>query len=223
MIYIAKTLGGENLMNDIKVFTALGDSITYATGIDYHYGYVCRFCKYLKGLYRNVECKNFALPGMTSGGLLKQLKRNTKVKKSVHKADILTIFIGGNNLLKSIDRSKYTVDIIKVHEWIERFREDWPKIIHFIREGLSSKAQIYAMTLYNPLSTFDPNYMLVDYYVRQINATIADPILMQSYGYIVVDVYSRFESNIAKDWTSLYNSSMSLPDPHKSDRSHVVL
>jgi lysophospholipase L1-like esterase len=199
-------------MGEHILYTALGDSISGGFGARITCGFAYRFCDYLTCKYCSVKCRNLACPGLTSCGLLQQLRKDPEVRCCVKAADVITISIGGDNLLKCTCDNYRTICRKSAEKWVGRFREDWPRILDCIRRGLCSQAQLYVMTLYNPYHHCDCNYELADYYIRQINSIIADPILVQTYNYVVVDVYTCFESNRCKDWT--FFSDCLLRDPH---------
>lgn len=199
------------------VYTALGDCFTGGWIVNIFNGFADRFYDYLRCKYGRVKYINLGYPGLTSGGLCKQLERDSRTKKAVSNSDIITVTIGGNNLLRCKGKDNSINQSLAV-ESIMRFKEDWPKIIKEIRQGICSEAQIYVMNLYNPWHCLDRDYDIADYYINKINKIIADPVLRQAYGYYIADVYSRFEKNRNKDWTFFYNSM--LQDPHPNWEGH---
>lgn len=212
-----KKLRGDKRMGKEIVYTALGDCFTGGWIVNIFNGFADRFYHYLRCKYGIVKYINLGYPGMTSSGLCKQLVKDAHTKKAVSNSDIITITIGGNNLLRC-KRKDNSINQSLADESIARFKEDWPKIIHEVRTGLCSEAQIYVMNLYNPWHCFDRDYDIANYSINQINKSIADPILMQTYGYFIADVYSCFEKNTDKDWTFFYNSI--LRDPHPNWEGH---
>lgn len=209
-------------VNDIYIgstctYTALGDSIAFGSGATNRYGYVYRFYDYLRVRVGNVKLKNLSFLGRTSSGLLKQLQTNIETWHAVKYAKIITISIGGNNLLKSAWGNYTMIDEKIALAGVEKFCDDWSKILHCIRKQIGSRAKIYVMTLYNPFRIEDPNYDAANRFITRINNCIADPELIALYKYVVVDVYSLFESNPDKDWTKF---TQSLRNPHPNDEGH---
>src|SRR5687768_7435892 len=81
-------------------YVALGDSLAFGVGATGFYGYVYRFRDYLATRWRVVALQNRAIPGIRSEHLLFQLRYDTTTRAAVKHADVLTISIGGNNLIR---------------------------------------------------------------------------------------------------------------------------
>lgn len=210
----------EVYINSICTYTALGDSIAFGSGATNRYGYVYRFNDYLRKRVGRVKLKNLSFLGRTSSGLLKQLQTNIETWYAVKYAKIITISIGGNNLLKSAWGNYVMIDESIAQAGVEKFCADWPKILQVIRKQIGSRAKIYMMTLYNPFREDDPNYKVANTLISRINDCIADPGLIETYKYSVVDVYCLFESNPAKDWTKF---TQTLRNPHPNDMGHYQI
>lgn len=84
---------------DLKI-VALGDSITRGYGLDQpeKERFTTIIAEYLDKIYNNVEITNYAVDGMTSSGLLDQLKSGKAEK--LKDADIVMLCIGANNVLQ---------------------------------------------------------------------------------------------------------------------------
>ncbi len=131
-------------------YLVLGDSIAFGSGL----------VNPRKAVYGKIVAdtngytyENHAIPGMTTTDLLLQIKEKP-IRKSICKADIINISIGGNNFLRS-DLSALLYDSI-VRENYSRldkiaagFYKDLGKIVDAIR-ALNPKAAIVLQTIYNP-------------------------------------------------------------------------
>ncbi|WP_333887468.1 GDSL-type esterase/lipase family protein [Clostridium sp.] len=84
-------------------YLALGDSISCGMSANSGKGYVDLFNKYLKSLgrYEEVNLQNLSVLGDNSSDLLAKLQTN-EYKEAVKNAKIITISIGGNNLLSPV-------------------------------------------------------------------------------------------------------------------------
>jgi len=84
--------------------TALGDSIAYGSKVAKNFGYVDLFYNSLKEEAENDQSTllNLGKPGKNSSELLADLKTDKATIDAVLKADIITISIGGNNLLRPV-------------------------------------------------------------------------------------------------------------------------
>ncbi|MBV1756479.1 MAG: SGNH/GDSL hydrolase family protein [Dethiosulfatibacter sp.] len=83
-------------------YTALGDSIAYGTGATDGIGYTDMFNAHLERKFGDGMYINLSADGVTSGGLLYALSYPGDplgVQAAVYGADVITISIGGNDLL----------------------------------------------------------------------------------------------------------------------------
>lgn len=193
-------------------YTALGDSIAVGTGIVYNgnpnYGYVDMLAErdFSEGIISDL-----AVNGLTSAGLLSTLTKTADPKYSatrtaVTKANVLTISIGGNDLLQTLI-PLYTKDpnflsklstfnklilAAKLYSNASSFGTNWQNIIKNIRL-LNSNAVIYVNTLYNPFKTTDSNFKFANVYIQTINNSIKK--YAATYKYKIVDVYTAFKGN----------------------------
>ncbi|MBK5262914.1 MAG: S-layer homology domain-containing protein [Peptostreptococcaceae bacterium] len=85
-------------------YIALGDSIAYGSKVAKGFGYVDLFYDGMKKETGNVQpmLLNLGKPGKNSSELLASLKTDKATIDAVLKADIITISIGGNNLLRPV-------------------------------------------------------------------------------------------------------------------------
>ncbi|SHF05635.1 SGNH/GDSL hydrolase family protein [Alkalibacter saccharofermentans] len=83
---------------ETPVYVNLGDSIAYGMSAEPRKSYFERFDRFLGPS----QSFNLGIPGETSGDLLGKLKTNSSFQYAVSQADIITISIGGNNLLGPI-------------------------------------------------------------------------------------------------------------------------
>jgi lysophospholipase L1-like esterase len=86
------------------IYTALGDSIAFGLSADPGKGYVPLFHNYLKTTetFSKSEVTNLSMPGDKSSDLLAKLKNDTITRESVKNSNVITISIGGNNLLSPL-------------------------------------------------------------------------------------------------------------------------
>ncbi len=220
------------------VYTALGDSI--ATGYrlsDVSGSYVNRFGKYL-----DAKPVNMGQNGLASAGLLKKLTSDQKVIAQVRKSDIITISMGGNDMLnllyplvpkkmsdlpssmQKLQSSEYQQQFT---EGIAKFSENWDKIVARVKE-LAPHSVLVVTTLINPYQgiVLDIPFFhfdlgsFSDQYVRQIN----DVIRNQADGsYLVADSYSSFKNY--KGGGKLTNASLPQMDfdPHPNAVGHGLI
>jgi lysophospholipase L1-like esterase len=251
-------------------YVALGDSIAagyLSTGYSDdltipNKGFVYLFDEFLNQQGHKTKLANLAQNGMPSSGLnmlsallnpelpprfglLDQLRNDDAVRKAVRKAEILTISIGGNNVLPAAlawlnPQQGPAVATAMAQAGITAFQNDWPAILEEIRA--LTDAPLYVITLYNPYEVFGyPSlpfynpafYAFTEASVTRINAVINDEQLRSDYGYKVADVYSAFRGKTPV-LTQISTLSPPTGDPfndllnavgavHPTDAGHAVI
>jgi lysophospholipase L1-like esterase len=219
-------------------YTALGDSI--ATG--YRLSSTSKSYVSLFGKYLSADTVNLGQNGLTSEGLLTKLTSDQKVMASVKKSDIVTISIGGNDMLtvfsalkpdsisslvSAVKEVQSSAMQAKFSAGVAQFSQTWAKIIARIKE-LSPNAVIIANTLINPYRGITVNVPFVmnfdlsafaDKFVTQINSVITGGAA--SGGYLVADSFTAFRSS----GKTLTNASLSKLDfdPHPNADGHALI
>lgn len=207
-------------------YTALGDSIAYGMGATNNYGYVSHFRDHLTSVYGSVALSNRGVPGMTSSDLTTQLAIDYTTRTAVKNAQVLTISIGGNNLLRCASNNYSVIDTTCSANGANTFKNDWPKILDTVRNGLGSNAKLYVLSLYNPYRGDEPNFAMADPYIKQINSVIQNSTTMAKYNYKVADAYTDFSGRFADGswkvsaWTHFSESTR---DPHPTNAGHQEL
>ena len=143
--------------HDCFQYTALGNSIAFGVGASFNvndteqhgYGYVYYFRDFLKTIFPCVNLINRAQPGFTSTDLLQQLQTDADTRKAVKKADLITISIGGGDLLDCFFQPPPTIPAC-LSNAVATFARNWPLIMKEIRKSIRSDAEILVMTVYNP-------------------------------------------------------------------------
>lgn len=108
------------------------------------------FSDKLKNSGKNVILDNQSIPGATTEDLLYWLDNDTLIQDAVKKANLITISIGGNNILFAGVRSGYTeIYDNTAKEGVISFCDDFPKIIDKINSLNKNKPVILIMNLYN--------------------------------------------------------------------------
>jgi lysophospholipase L1-like esterase len=228
----------ESVKQKALVYTALGDSISTGYRLsNTSNAYVSLFGKYL-----GVSPVNLGQNGLDSAGLLKKLNDDSKVIDQIKKSDVVTVSMGGNDMLKIFSGMQPTsistlIDALKqlqstamqkkFDSGISTFSGNWAKIIERIK-SLSPKAVIIVTTLYNPYQKIVVNIPAVfsfdlgayaDRYVKQINAVITKNA---GGNYLVADSYTLFQKNKSEDLTNANLSKMEF-DPHPNILGHSLL
>lgn len=170
--------------SDSIYYVALGDSIgTGDTSRGTTSSYIIGFYNYLvtanPGI--NVTLRNLSTNGDDSSDLLGKLRADTNCTGDVAKATILTLDIGGNNVLPAGENSFSTINHTVAQEGTLRFESEYPLIIGEIRR-CNPTVEIITMTLYNPYNAASIRYyegdpalhIAVEAYVSRINVKIRE-------------------------------------------------
>lgn len=194
-------------------YVALGDSLAAGVGSFTFFGYVPRLSFFLvRHAKRIVVTSNHGRFGMTSGQLMEALRTNERLRRSVRRADLLTLNIGGNDVLGC--RYQYAC----MEEAIPRLRENWEAILREVR-GLNPKAPLYTMNLYNPVPLGDIRREPVEYYLSQVNAILTNPEVAQRYSVTgIADVHAAFVGS-----ECVYSWYCTLGDVHPTDAGYGVI
>lgn len=205
-------------------YIALGDSIALGKGETNDYGYVNYFRDFLSTLHHNVILTNNAIVGFTSTDLLNQLKQNQDVRDFVEKAEVITISIGGANLLKCFNGS--TIDDECAANGVLSFVHDWPLIMNEIRNSVGSNVRVLVMTVYNPFPGSSLNFDTAENFIQQINYVIKSLGYRSMFDYQVVDVHDDFWGLFPDGtwkvctWTHFCELP---PNPHSTDSGHIEI
>lgn len=183
-------------------YLALGDSI--ATGNSSRgttTSYVTTFYNHLKTTYPYATMRNLAVDGDDSSELLGKLTVSPYIDEII-KADVITISIGGNNIMDAGENFFSSLDNVMAEANTVAFISDYPKIIAAIRAN-NTKARIIVQTLYNPFNTIaisgyegDPALQTeTEGYIFRVNAAINS---VSDSNYTVVDIHNLFLVNYAE-------------------------
>lgn len=228
----------DSVQERALTYTALGDSISTGYRLsNTENSYVSLFGKYLQ-----TAPVNMGQNGLDSAGLLKKLNTNQKVINQIKKSDVVTISMGGNDMLTIFAQLKPTsitslisaVSSIqnssmqkKLNDGVGHFQANWPKIIERIKK-LSPNAKIIVTTLINPYQGIEINVPLVyhfdfgnysDQFVKKINAVI---IKDAPTNYLVADSYTIFKSHADQHLTNANLSKLEF-DPHPNISGHFLI
>lgn len=254
------TVGGKTLNYAVKItnkklgtqpppattlhYVALGDSIATGSwaGGDAD-SYAEQYYRYLVGEYptKTVTWKQLAHDGDTSTVLRGKLDTDPTFAAEIAKADIITISIGGNNIMDAaIDSLFASINNAEAEAGTVAFLADYDQILTKVRQLNTSggkSARILAATLYNPYNnktTYFANdpalHQEAEGYIERINAEIRTA---NDINYSVVEVHDYFKTNYAnlgaagnmKDVVHLYDLwfFMTRYDPHPNPNGHGVI
>ena len=210
---IAMQARGEVSNKMLDKYVAIGDEISIEASNDYDIAYVSLIKDFLYALNDNLDYSNLSKEGITSSELLNIIDDN---KEKIKDSDLITISIGGNNILnavlenlrvdesilKNCDEEKFDSIIseylnseeikTEILNEVNKFSKDFPNIIKKIKK-LAPEAEIYVNTVYNPINK---KCNIYDFFDEQINL-INDLIVKNNsnYDYKIVDCYHILNSD----------------------------
>lgn len=180
--------------DDKPVYVVIGDSIAAGTGLDSpnvdSYGAIVANTN-------GYTYINHAVPGYTTGNLLKLVQEDETVRADLAEADIISISIGGNNFLLSglvilLFKAMVFKDYSSFDDICDGVYEDFCQIMSEIK-SLNSDALILMQTLYNP--RYDNIRNVYQEGVDRLNATFVRYIDENPQSMILVDVASAFDGD----------------------------
>lgn len=133
--------------------SAIGDSLTEGIGdTTSSGGYVPLLQKDLSAEYPVdvFQAENFGKSGDRSDQILKRLKKNEDMSKSVKDADVILLTVGGNDLMQALQPKLFgKISIEKMEKpkkvYLDRMQELYDEI-----RRLNPEAPIYQLGIYNP-------------------------------------------------------------------------
>jgi lysophospholipase L1-like esterase len=207
---------------------ALGDSITFGYGLEQNM--TAPSSKAFPNLIEgngSVEVTNLGVSGWTSTDLLNALTNDAHFNEALSEANIVTLNIGSNDLLKAIQfydminsnaPIKLTPELeLKVKLAALRLGEQLKMIVGHVQEKTSSTIILY--TLYNPFDeSTDPTmsslHNLGEQIIPVINEQFIKPVSLQS-NVVLADAYKAFNGN--------QNAYILPNDFHPTEQGHQAL
>lgn len=204
---------GEVANERLNKYVAIGDEISIEASNDYDIEYVSLIRDFLYALNNNLDYSNLSKEGITSFELLNIIDDN---KDKIKDADIITISIGGNNILNPIlknlnidetilqncDEEKFDSIIseylnseeikTEILNEVNKFSKDFPNIIKKLKK-LAPEADIYVNTVYNPINKKCNIYSFFESQISLINDLIVKN--NSSYDYKILNCYQILSSD----------------------------
>ena len=185
-------LSGETKSSTNKIemirLSAIGDSLTEGVGDTTNAGgYLPLLQKDLSDTYPVdvFQAENFGKSGDRSDQVLKRLKKNGDMQKSVKNANVILLTVGGNDLLQALQPKLFSkVTVNKMDSSKEKYYDRLDNLYAEIRV-LNPDAPIYQLGIYNPFylnfSDITELQEIVDYW----NKSSQEFVQKQSNAYFV--------------------------------------
>ncbi|MFC3932120.1 SGNH/GDSL hydrolase family protein [Streptococcus dentapri] len=147
------SISATNSHSKIKSFqyVAIGDSLTEGVGDSTEQGgFVPILSRELETDYHyKVTSKNYGVSGNTSNQILKRMQEKTNIQKDLKKADMMTVTVGGNDVMAVIRKNLSDLSVDSFKRPAEKYQECLHKIIKLARQE-NKDLPIYIYGIYNP-------------------------------------------------------------------------
>lgn len=148
---------------------AMGDSLTEGIGDENKAGgYVGIIPEKLEkeSTIPSVETSNYGVSGNKITQLEKRLQTNKNFQQDVKNANVITITIGGNDVMAILQSRLLDVDVEDFTKANKTFQQELEKLVSDIR-FYNKDAAIFLMGIYNPYTTYFSD-------IKQFDEVIAD-------------------------------------------------
>lgn len=133
-------------------YTALGDSLTEGVGDDTKRGgFVPIVANDLQEEFQltSVEVENYGVAGERSDQIYKRLKKETEIQNNMAESDIITLTVGGNDLMKVIQNNIFGLSMKTFEKPLKKYQTQLTELLTELR-SLNPHAPIYVVGVYNP-------------------------------------------------------------------------
>lgn len=148
----------ETINKERIQFVAIGDSLTEGIGDETnHGGYVPLVANQLQETHQllSVETENFGVAGNRTPQVLKRIKNDENIQTNLATADIITVSVGGNDLMKVIQNNILGLTTKTFEKPGKTYQKNLTELLNEIRT-YNKKAPIYLLGIYNPFYIYFP-------------------------------------------------------------------
>lgn len=165
-------------------YIAIGDSLTEGVGdTTGQGGFIPLLGNNLNAAYGyEVLSKNYGVSGNTSNQILKRMQENQSIRSDLEKADLLTLTLGGNDVMAVIRKNLTDLDVDTFKTPALAYQDRLRSIIELAREK-NRHLPIYILGIYNPFYLNFPE-------VKEMQT--------------VVDNWNMATKNVTKEFTNVY-------------------
>lgn len=192
--FLIRPAGSELSNKDLKSaltqkrlnYVAIGDSLTEGVGDQTNQG---GFIPLLSNAISeisdvNVVSQNFGVAGNTSTQIYKRMTKEKKIQSAIKKADVITITVGGNDVMKVIRTQLTNLTEYSFEKPAQTYQKQLTEIFDFIRDN-NPNAQVYILGIYNPFYLNFPDITEMQDIINNWNQTTQETIAQQKQMYFV--------------------------------------
>lgn len=132
-------------------YLAIGDSLTEGIGDESNQGgFVPLLAQDIESHFNiQVTASNFGVAGNTSQQILDRMKDDPNLKKALDSADLITVTVGGNDIMAVVRQNLSTLDESSFLEASKDYQNHLREMISLAKKG-NKRVKIYILGLYNP-------------------------------------------------------------------------
>ena len=192
--FLIRPAGSELSNKDLKSaltqkrlnYVAIGDSLTEGVGDQTNQG---GFIPLLSNAISeisdvNVVSQNFGVAGNTSTQIYKRMTKEKKIQSAIKKADVITITVGGNDVMKVIRTQLTNLTENSFEKPAQTYQKQLTEIFDFIRDN-NPNVQVYVLGIYNPFYLNFPDITEMQDIINHWNQTTQETIAQQKQMYFV--------------------------------------
>lgn len=178
----------QRLQKETVTIVSLGDSLTEGIGDSTESG------GYVPLLKQNISSEtevgtiithNFGQAGDRSDQILTRLKKDDKQQEEITKADVITLSVGGNDLLKVIKKNFFKqLDLTSFEKPRDSYKDNLKELLKELRK-LNPNAPIYQLGIYNPFYLNLQEVTLLQEVVDYWNKGTNEVFLTQTSSYFI--------------------------------------
>ena len=192
--FLIRPAGSELSNKDLKSaltqkrlnYVAIGDSLTEGVGDQTNQGgFIPLLSNAISEIYDvNVVSQNFGVAGNTSTEIYKRMTKEKKIQSAIKKADVITITVGGNDVMKVIRTQLTNLTENSFEKPAQTYQKQLTEIFDFIRDN-NPNAQVYVLGIYNPFYLNFPDITEMQDIINHWNQTTQETIAQQKQMYFV--------------------------------------
>lgn len=168
-------------------YVAIGDSLTEGIGDQTNSGgFVPLVANDLEENYQlnGVQVENYGKNGDRSDQILKRIKKNHEIQKSLTSADIITVTVGGNDLMQVFSKNMLSLTVATFKQPAKHYEQKVTSLLEEIR-SYNKKAPIYILGIYNPFYLYFPDIKEIQEIVDDWNIHTLSAIEKQNDMYFI--------------------------------------
>lgn len=160
---------------------AIGDSLTYGQGDERkNGGYVGVIAHKIRHHYHTkVSTVNYGVSGDRSDQILNRLEHQKQMRHDLRKADVITMTVGGNDLMQTLERIISTNSEKEINADVAKsgnqYQQKLTKLMGAIRKE-NPHAPIFVLSIYNPVYTYFANVTSITRSIAQWNRITSETI-----------------------------------------------